>query len=223
MRLAARLLLGLSPSAIVAACGLSAGGLLDEGAGDAGAPSLESDGSFADAPAEAIAVTPPDATADAGADADGQTPADAAPVDAPIDVGPCDGVVCNGACLDASTCVSCDGSPLLCASSGACGASCDSCEGRPIQCFNCDSNRQNPVGTCELDDAGAYCLAKNNYPGYHCACANKNNPNECPGTTQTCAQLDIFTVACLTCGEPGTDGLACRGGGACAEADASCH
>src|SRR5207302_9310686 len=73
-----------------------------------------------------------------------------------IDGGPCFGVVCNGACLvDASSCTSCDGGPLLCASTHACGAACGACPDRPIQCFDCDSNRKNPVGTCEPDDASA--------------------------------------------------------------------
>jgi hypothetical protein len=207
--------------ALLAACGLGTAGLKDT---DAGAPPAS-----VDAGLDATISHDAGDTVDAPVDDDVATQPDTAPpadVEAgpPVDAGPCLGVACNGGCLaDASDCRGCTGSPLFCAATRACGASCAGCGGNRIECFDCDSNRQNPVGTCQPFDAGSYCIMGSNYPNLHCGCANKNDPTPCPGETQVCGDIAPFTIACMTCGEPGTDGLACRGGGACSQDEATCQ
>jgi hypothetical protein len=220
---------GVAPVALLvaAACGLDQSGLLDVNGdasidatmgGDGTAPaddaaSLEVDGSH-----DGAFASDDGSNAD---DDDGE--GDAAAIDAGPDAGPCSGVVCNDVCVDASTCETCDGSTLFCASTGRCGSSCTSCTGLPIQCFDCDSNRAHPVATCQPPDASAYCLNGDIYPRYHCGCPDED-AGECPGATQTCSELGILSGdVCRTCGEDNTDMAACKGGGTCDEATAKCN
>ncbi len=178
-----------------------------------------------------------EASADTGTDSGGD-----AAVDAGADSGPdgaeeagCSGVVCNGQCTSASDCHGCPGAPLLCAPSGQCTGDCQGCTdsndgGLPIQCFACDSNHQNPIGTCQYNDAGSYCL-NGNYlgqydggPGYRCGCTDVS---ECPGATQACVPLGgVGGSFCLTCGETtlgAIQGAPCRDGGTCQESLAACQ
>jgi hypothetical protein len=141
----------------------------------------------------------------------------------------CTGVMCNGECIPSGDCHGCSGAPFLCASTGQCAAGCQACSSlkgvaMPIECFACDINHQNPIGTCQQDDAGAYCLSGDYLgqydggPGYQCQCGNVS---DCPGATQVCVPLgNVDASFCLTCGEATIgpiDGGACRDGGACQE------
>lgn len=150
-------------------------------------------------------------------------------------IGPCNGVVCNGACLTASDCQSCTGAPLLC--SGRCVTDCATCvdsqnRAMPIDCFACDVNHENPIGSCAYNDTTLYCLSGSylgsytgGAAGYHCACGD-GGASDCPGKTQVCAPTPAGSTFCVTCGEVyvyDLDGSACKGGGSCAPASASCQ
>ena len=145
----------------------------------------------------------------------------------------CTGPTCNGVCLAATDCRTCSGAPLLCG--GRCVASCQGCAdsndaAMPIGCFACDTSHQNPIGTCQYSDAGAYCLSGNylgHYQGgagYQCECSGVAS---CPGATQVCLPLgNVDASFCLTCGEPTIgpiQGSPCKGGGACRELQATCQ
>ncbi len=225
MRARSLVVVGLAPVAILVAvaCGLDDGGLLEFG-DDASATPLDATSGAIDGTSLNADGNPAGdddgASGHDGGDDDGAEALDAS--DSGPDAGPCSGVLCNGACVDASSCVACFGSPLFCASSGTCGSRCAACPGLPIQCFDCDSNRLNPVATCQPQDASAYCLNSDIYPRYHCGCPD-DDAGECPGTTQTCTTYSILTGnVCQTCGEPNTDQAPCKGGGTCDEATAQC-
>src|SRR5580692_11249148 len=99
--------LALSWVGAVGACsGDNAASPPKDGGGDAtldgGATEAMADGGIADAPADA---------ADVGAESDGPLEAEA---------GPCIGVVCADACLQATDCRTCTGAPLLCGATGTC-------------------------------------------------------------------------------------------------------
>jgi hypothetical protein len=237
-RMRRRGLLGLGIAAVVAgaACGLDGGGLF---AGDGLDASVRTDASLLDAAGGqgGDAGMHPESAEDASEEAAATSDAggdDAADTGSTFpDAGPCDGgLVCNGVCVAGATdCTACSGAPLLCAASGTCGTDCASCPGASIQCFNCDSSRGDPVGTCQPINSSGYCLDENDYPaspsinyGYHCACPS-NDAGDCPGATQTCADLGgIFDPGnvCKTCGEASTDGVACKGGGVCNAATFTC-
>ena len=172
-----------------------------------------------------------DAGVEAGQDASAN--ADAGPRDAGPPDAACSGVRCDSQCLDAGDCQSCSGAPLLCGST--CVSSCSSCHdsqgvATPIQCFACDSNHANPIGTCQHDNPGSYCLSgdySGQYRGgfgYRCSC---NTVSACPGSTQACVPLGSSNAGfCLTCGEAtvgSMQGLPCKGGGACQPAQAACQ
>jgi hypothetical protein len=149
----------------------------------------------------------------------------------------CTGVICNGSCTTAGDCRSCSGAPLLCGSTNQCVAGCQACTdpggiALPIECFACDISGQNPIGTCQYDDAGTYCLSGDyagqheGGTGYQCACEDAD-VSTCPGATQVCVPLGTLGHSfCLTCGEPTTgpiDGKPCRDGGTCQEGQALCQ
>jgi hypothetical protein len=165
------------------------------------------------------------AAVDGGSDAaihDSSTPLDAAhdvgvaQPDAGADVAdtgaPCTGVLCNGQCLAANDCSSCNGSPLLCASSHpTCVDSCSSCSDTndqplPVECYACDVQHANPIGACAPATGSAYCLSGNYFgsyqggAGYHCGCPS-GDAGECPGSTQVCTTIGAAAL-CVTCGEP---------------------
>lgn len=150
----------------------------------------------------------------------------------------CPGVTCNGVCTTAHDCRSCSGAPLLCGSSGQCVADCQTCvdtggTALPIECFACDSNGQNPIGSCQYHDAGSYCLSgdyvgqySDGGIGYQCACVDADVAS-CPGPTQVCVPLGVAGHSfCLTCGESTIgpiQGQPCRDGGTCQEGQALCQ
>lgn len=235
------LLVGACLSAALGLGGLAACGSQNNGAGgsnDGGtADATMTDGQGAEAAAPPDSGTP-DAVTDAGgheggADADAGS-RDAGPPDAgPPDAGPCTGVLCNGQCLP--DCRSCTGAPLLCGLTGACVSTCAGCQdagatAMPIECFACDSNHQNPIGTCQPADAGSYCLSGDYLgqyqggSGYQCGC---NEAGACPGATQVCIPLGNYNAEfCLTCGEATIgpiQGAPCKDGGTCQAAQAICQ
>jgi hypothetical protein len=150
--------------------------------------------------------------------------------------GPCKGVLCNGSCLGASDCRTCPSAALLCAPTGHCVSSCADCADDagaklPIGCFACDHSHQNPLGSCQPDDASAYCLSGDYFGayvgggvGYQCDCS-EGGVSACPGPNQVCAPTGSVTL-CFACGETTVaqiDGGACRGGGNCDLAGHTCH
>jgi hypothetical protein len=184
---------------------------------------------------EADATLQPDAMEDLDAALDVTVGADVA-VDA-ADAAPCSGVVCNGACLSASDCRGCAGAPLLCGPTGTCMADCSSCAGSndaslPVECFACDSNRQNPIGTCSTADPSQYCLNGSylgSYAeganGYHCPCGDAGAP-DCPGSDQVCAPTPNGGHTCITCGESylyDVTDAACKNGLSCDPSSFSCR
>jgi hypothetical protein len=188
------------------------------------------DGSIEDAPSDANSVTDVNDADDASdAALDGGDAGDAA-----TEAG-CPGLICNGNCITANDCSSCPGAPLLCAATSQCTADCQGCNdsngaAMAVQCFACDSNHQNPIGTCQYADAGSYCLSGNYLGvyhggnGYHCGC---NDVAACPGGTQVCVPLGNQDAGfCLACGEislGSTQGLPCKNGTACVSDHAACE
>jgi hypothetical protein len=215
----------------VAACSSNKnGGTPQDGGGgdsttDAGLADAVADGGAADVAADVATDAAAD-VADVGAEGDGPFEAD---------TGPCTGVLCAGACVQATDCRTCSGAPLLCGATGTCVAACAGCQNsqgsaEPIDCFACDSNNQSPIGTCQPADAGSYCLSGDYLgqyeggPGYQCGC---NDVSGCPGATQVCVPLGNRDAGvCLTCGEITTgqiQGLPCKDGGTCQATAAICQ
>lgn len=199
-------------------CNLSASGL-DLSVVDAG---HDASASTADAGHPTDASSPPSDSAPLAPETGGQdasaTPsedasqADAAESDDAATDAACPGVMCNGACTDATDCAGCPGATLLCGATGTCTADCSACTTTggtwPIGCFACDPSGANPVGTCESEDAGGYCLNgdysrayKDGGAGARCSCvANGSKATACPGATQVCMHV-IGVEQCVTCGE----------------------
>lgn len=162
-------------------------------------------------PADRGAESAPDAALDARADvlADGWP--DLSGPDLSVDLTPGDAAVCVGG-------------ELLC--SGACVQTCAGCPGRPIECFACHRDSREPkdaVGTCE--PATGFCLDGDyakafDGDGEHCDCSDTKVAN-CVGPSQVCIPVGS-TDWCLTCGEPGSGGQTCKGGGTCDLKTATC-
>jgi hypothetical protein len=209
--------------AAIEGCGTSAsntGGVADAGGADA------------DARAEAQA----DAVADANV-VDVRAVADANVVDVQDagtpDAG-CSGVRCNGECLPATDCRSCPGATLLCPASGECVTTCTACreasDAGTFECFACDKNHQNPVGTCEPDDA-SYCLSGDYSSAYldggagaQCDCS-EGGTSSCPGGNQVCAVLGL-SLLCFECGQMSAapiDERSCQDGLRCNAAAQACQ
>jgi hypothetical protein len=214
----------------ISACGLSSVGVAPSN--DAGGPDATTDVIVHDAAdasdGDATMVMEADDVATEGSDVvatEGGDGGDAT----------CIGVICQGACTPQLDCRSCPGAPLLCGPTGACASTCTACSdpqdaSLPIQCFACDMNHTNPLGTCQYDDASAYCLSGtasphayvDGGPSYSCGC---DDGGACPGSTQVCAPLGAGQF-CFTCGENTTatlDGGACQGGGSCNTGAHTCN
>jgi hypothetical protein len=210
--------------AALAGCALDLDGMADVASLDASAPAPTID---AGGVRDAAPPPPPADASDATATMiDAQPESGAPPVDdsgqpAMPDAG-CPGVICNGACTDASTCAGCSAGHARCAATNTCG--CGGCKddagtAAPVECFVCDANRQNAVGTCQPDDVAKFCLNNdpNNYGGgHHCGCSN-SDPSSCPGPNQVCVEYQGIGGLCMTCGEQNapTDNAACQGGTKC--------
>ncbi len=223
---------------VVAGCSLGLGGLGDMPGADGGEPEVGVDaaangdvtvGDDSSSPGEASAT---DATE--GGSAEGDAPGEASVVDSPPPPPPdagCKGVVCNGSCSGMPDCSGCSGANLLCPMTKICTSDCTACQGAPIECFACDMTRMNPIGTCQRQDVGSYCLDENyagayqGGQGYHCAC---NTADDCPGDDQVCIGIGSTAppFGCFTCGEAFTDMATCKAGkgnAMCNEMKASCN
>ena len=216
------------------ACSLGLSGTLSESTEDAGladsapTPSVDSGIAAIDASGAHDAAAAVDAVA-----SDGFMVVEGAP--SVVDSGPpsvdCDGVLCDGTCLSGGSCATCAAGHALCAATNTCG-DCSSCSGAggvalPVACYACDAMGENPVGTCEADDVGGYCLSSV-YPngGTHCPCP-EFDVAACPGDNQVCVQVDNEKPVCVTCGETfyATDMAVCQANASC-DATASpprCH
>jgi hypothetical protein len=205
------------------ACSLGLGGTLLEGGDDAGPPldaaparTLDSGSTVADASVTHDAANAIDASAP-----DAFVGVDAASSDGATTSVDCAGVLCDGLCLSDHTCATCTAGHALCAATNTCGDCSDCIESggvaHPVACYACDSMGQNPVGTCELDDADGYCL-DSVYPngGTHCPCPDFDVAT-CPGDNQICVQVDNQEPVCVTCGETyyATDGALCQANASC--------
>jgi hypothetical protein len=230
-RVVASFAAGMLAAVLGVACGLDKQGLddaIDGSAVDDAGPDLDAPVFGPDAPAEGTdAVSSDVILADSGVAETGDGP----PVDGtgpPPDAG-CPGLWCNGQCTSAADCRGCSGAPILCRATGTCGADCVSC-GDPVECFVCDINHQNPLGTCEPNDPGSYCLSDNyagvyldGGQGYHCGCGTTP---DCPGGDQVCLyNVTAATNTCFTCGEAQvpTQGAMCKSGGHCNVPKAHCN
>lgn len=91
---------------------------------------------------------------------------------------------------------------------------CSTCTGSPEPCITCDTSGdpyafcETPGGTCRNDGPPPY----NN----SCKCSA---PGDCFASFQVCQG----NANCHTCGEPNSDGDACKGGGSCTASSATCH
>jgi hypothetical protein len=243
------LALAMSSAIATGACALATSGLADiyDGGHDAtegtDAPVMrgETPATEAAAPVDGttMTMTMPDAGEGMGDDASDVM--NLPEVSPPPEASTCPEVtpaMCGGTCM--ANCSQCAGAPLWCQANGLCVADCTTCTNLPIQCFACDdSNPPNSRGSCEPQDANAYCLGgRDFYDGtrgtgpygtvfqHHCPCATAAG---CPGMTQVCA-MGPANVGCQTCGEigsggqPGTTGAeTCKDGKQCNPASAQCQ
>jgi hypothetical protein len=210
------------------------------GAGPAESPDASLDAApTVDAAQEATADTSIDAAeeADAAEETDAPELLDGQ-ADAPEAAQSCTGVVCNGECLSATNCSGCAGAQLLCGATGKCVADCASCvdsttdAGLTVACFACDSNRSNPVGTCQPPDPSHYCLSGSylgsyveGTNGFHCPCGD-GGASDCPGDDQVCAPTPSGTHTCVTCGEnflSDLTGNSCKNGKTCDPTGFTCR
>jgi hypothetical protein len=151
----------------------------------------------------------------------------------------CSGLLCNGRCIAASDCQSCTGSTLLCAAKRACVSACAGCAdshgvAMPIGCYACDANHENPMGTCQYDDANSFCLSGDYFGAYpggaaatRCPCSD-GGVGACPGANQVCVPLGLSggQSFCLACGEvsgANLQGQSCMGGGTCQSGQHVCQ
>lgn len=132
-------------------------------------------------------------SADAGADAPSAAP-------------PC--TTCSETCLQA--CPVCPPGSSYCIARGACVESCEGCATGERSCTTCDLAGQAPRGVCSPRNGG-FC-ATGQYP--RCGCATNADCNY----SEVCA-----AGRCASCGDPGTDGLACRGCRTCSAATRDCR
>jgi hypothetical protein len=135
----------------------------------------------------------------------------------------CPGACCGNKCV-ARTCAGCDVGSLFCTynatipnSNGQCVSSCATCNAfgndGGVACFSCASSP--PVGTCQATTS--QCPKDMN--GGACACS-AGDGGACPGATQVCVSSGGGT--CLSCGQPGTQGMSCAQGSSCNQTSAAC-
>jgi hypothetical protein len=100
---------------------------------------------------------------------------------------------------------------------------CSQCQGNPEPCLYCgNADASAHSGRCTT--LGSSCL--NGAPtGFGvCSCGtNTGDAAACPGAFQVCVDNQNNGFDCHTCGDNGGDnGLACKGGGTCNNADGGC-
>jgi hypothetical protein len=116
---------------------------------------------------------------------------------------------------------------MLCAATGACVDDCSACAAGPVACYACDTNRLNPIATCQPSDPTSYCLNTDYTGSYaggageHCTC---RVASDCPGDDQVCISFQgTATFACFTCGEAYTQAFDCKSGGKCNAQQLRCN
>ena len=142
----------------------------------------------------------------------------------------CGGTCCGNKCIVALTCAGCAEGAYFCpfnttvpGSNGRCVGSCGECETTssdattPVVCFGCGAS--NTPEICALSTAQCATTVATGA----CACGASGDAGLCPGAAQVCAGADdASSGVCLSCGQPGTDGLACVGGATCDQASSTC-
>jgi hypothetical protein len=187
-----------------AACSLSTSGLSPVGA-DASVDSSR-DAQPEVASHDAISeVVSPDAEEDSGPDASEAASA--------CNAQSCGGACCGDTCTVRS-CAGCGVGVLFCpfapgaGSNGYCVSDCAHCvvggNAFGSACWSCAGG--SPIGVCTSDPTT--CPA--DVHSGACGCT-AGDSNMCPGPTQVCVGS-----SCLTCGQPGTDGILCSNGEVCA-------
>jgi hypothetical protein len=152
----------------------------------------------------------------------GDDASDAAEVGLP-DTGSCNANSCGGACCGdkcvVRSCAGCASGNQFCAfdpsvpgSNGVCVTDCSQCvvmgTASAISCWSCAGGV--PTAVCASDPTA--CPSDKNAGA--CGCTHAS---ECPGATQVC-----MASACLTCGQPNTDGQGCANGGTCSQSTKQC-
>lgn len=223
---------GLAGGVGIVAVGLAIAGCSSSGSGgepkEAGADGTVADSS-GDVATDSVQDSPSGdtVTSDAG---DGGVEADAAVEDAEAAV-PCNSTTCGGACCGGTcvhSCATCDAGSLMCPfsttvlnSNGFCVDSCSACDaggaGAPVSCAACS------FGTLQTACAPSATQCSADINSGACSCTG-GDAGACPLSTQVCSPGDagLANAACLTCGQSGTDGLQCSGGGSCTQATGAC-
>ncbi len=147
----------------------------------------------------------------AGSDATSETGVDAGPPDTAL-APDAASILCPGGPALVNDCMQCPGKNTRCPASNTCVNDChnNQCAGAPIQCFSCDGANKPVTSSCEPTGA-APCAAV--VP--RCTCAG-GDQNLCAGRYQTCVGNQ-----CLSCGEPATNGVNCKGGSSCSTGNGS--
>jgi hypothetical protein len=211
----------------IAACGLGTSGTAPI-AGDASVDGGKDTGALDETVIEAAtdgtvpmedAVTPIEATTDAPLET---SVGDTGPDGPTCTAANCGGACCGNTCLPSRSCATCASGQSFCAynstvlnSNGQCMASCSACTSGSAACFTC-SGATGSGGTCV--NSVDQCPKSVANGGCPCSMADAGT---CPGSAQVCAAADAGNV-CLSCGQPGTQGLACSGGSDCNQASSIC-
>jgi hypothetical protein len=183
-------------SIVVVACDVDTFGTMEPGVG------TPSDEAGAASP-PARAPVPPlvgEEGADSG-NADSPSPqAPQVPDAAPVGTSP---PAEGGSTSPPTPALGCPTDTVRCPTTGTCVSDCaKSCPVSPIACFGCATGgRDVVVAICVPALTPTACLTA---PRERCACA-EGKASLCPGKSQVC----VGTL-CTACGEPGSDGLACR-------------
>ncbi len=181
------------------------GGHGPDGVSDAPGLSDAADSHPADAPKESSGK-------DGGLDASGEAGKDAPGADAPGDAS-IDSPGTPEAGTDAGDSGS-GGMTYACDDGGTTTDCLTGCSGKPVACVFCAAFNPNE-GFCGADDTS--CSDPSLPFGYGaCSCFLGG----CVASNQICS--GFYAYDCLSCGEPGTDGQSCGGGGTCDQSTATC-
>lgn len=205
-------------SLLVAACGIGVVGV--ESASEGTEPASADGGGGAEPD-----VAAPDVSLDDGGDVpldatllretSTDAAADAVVTDAPADAGcPPGSFHCAASHACVTSCEACDGAPVTCVAGRRCVGSCASCQDRSFECWACDVGGAALAARCERGFKDCYVGG-----AVHCGdCKQKG----CAGPEQTCFHVGGASYECRGCGEPGTNGASCAGGGQCNAAASQC-
>lgn len=139
----------------------------------------------------------------------------------------CPGACCGDQCIVDRSCAGCASGNLFCPYSttvvspnGQCVSSCSTCTPEGVElsvaCYSCGSAQ--PAGSC----AGTANDCPVSLAAGACPCSS-GDAGACPGPYQVClGSGDAGNPACLSCGQPLTQGQPCGDGLACNETKAAC-